>query len=114
MTRVTLKAVVEIESPERQVVEWGDRLLKSYRLTVDVDYKEHLFVWVMAVDRSNTPCPEYDDDFEEFLIEVCGTEPFKKCRSFINEIQEKFSLAVHNAYSGTEIMTVHLPFTIVR
>ena len=112
MIKVVLKNIETIESPSRQINEWGDRLIASYLIQVDFDSQSLEFVWVIAGSTLQRQGTEYDDDFEEFLFDICKGESFKKCKKFVNEVQEKFSLAVHYVHTGDKSIEIQLPITI--
>ena len=116
MTTVTLIKIELIDSPKRQVKEWGERLIASYRLEVEFEFDNKLlnFIWVLAENNAELPITEYDDDFEDFLVAICNGESFNKCKSFINEIQERFSLAVHYFHSGNKEIEIQLPLQVSR
>ena len=95
MTSVILRKVESIDSRPRQVQEWGERLIACYQLSVEYEFELFKFVWVLAGDSSNPACTEYDDDFDEFLVTISKSDGFSKSRKFVNEVQERFSLAVH-------------------
>lgn len=113
MTIVTLENIEAVKSDQIEINEWGDRLVSSYCLSVSFDGVPHQFIWVMASSGEEL-IPEYGDDFDDFLIAICKGESFKKCRQFINEVQEKLSLAVHYVHTGDSSIEIELPIHIVR
>ncbi|MFC3680629.1 hypothetical protein [Bacterioplanoides pacificum] len=114
MTSVTLNEVELIANPPRQVREWGSRLIASYRLSVEFDDELHEFIWVLAGENPDSPCTEYDNDFDEFLVTICKGDTFSKCKRFVGEIQEKFSLAVHFFHTRDKAIETKLPIKVVR
>ncbi|KZZ50436.1 hypothetical protein A3759_17055 [Thalassolituus sp. HI0120] len=114
MTIVVLNSIQKIESPPRQLREWGDRLIASYRLSVEFENVFYEFIWVMAGSENESPCTEYDDDFDDFLVAICKGKRFKRCKNFVNEVQEKFSLAVHYFHSRDMAIETDLPITVYQ
>jgi hypothetical protein len=68
----------------------------------------------MAKSNEDSQIPEYGDDFDEFLITICEGDSFKKCRHFMNEVLERFSMALHYIHTGDSSIAVKLPITIMR
>lgn len=112
MLTVVLESVEIASSPEA-FENWGKRLLAQYSLSVSVDDERYSFIWAI-IDYKNgeSVATDYCDDFEAFLVYICQGKSFKRCRHFVNEIQERFSLAVHYVYSGDESIEISFPLVI--
>lgn len=114
MASVILNKVELIANPPRQLKEWGPRLIASYRLSVEFDDERHEFIWALAGESPDSPITEYDNDFDEFLVTICKGDTFRKCKRFVGEVQEKFSLAVHFFHSRDKAIEIKLPIKVVR
>ena len=113
MSVVVLESILKVEKSEWAKELWGNRLLEQYSLEVRFNDESYTFIWVIADSNyGQGVVPEYGDDFEEFLVEICEGRSLKESKKFANSVQEQFSLAMHYVYSNNEDVKVRLPLTV--
>ncbi len=114
MSIVTLREIKPIEASSKIIEEWGERLVSCYEFVVTFNEDDYKFIWVMATSNKDSQIPEYGDDFDEFLITICEGDSFKKCKHFINDVQERFAMALHYIHTGDSSIAIDLPISIMR
>ncbi|MDO6713421.1 hypothetical protein Q4567_22040 [Aliiglaciecola sp. 2_MG-2023] len=113
MAVVVLESIQKVAKSSLAEEVWGDRLLEQYTLNVLFNNKPRCFTWVIADSNiGQGVIPDYGQDFEEFLVEICEGEPFKKCKKFVGAVQERFGLAMHYVYSNNQNIKVSFPLVI--
>lgn len=112
MSEIILKSVTPTEPTAKWISEFGDIPIKTYELSLDWNGNTRVFTFAIAERENPSNCyPEWGEDFDGFLKELRFGRSLKKCRKFINSVQDACSLAVHQAH-GNGVGLIALPTRI--
>lgn len=113
MSYVIFKSLrkVSISAAARDL--WGKRLLQQYLVEIEFQNNCKTFTWAIAeFNCGNNVIPDYGEDFNKFLVDICEEKSFRRCKRFVHLVQETISLAIHHDYAGTSSEYTDLPITL--